>query len=76
MYFYNIKIGQDLILRLYENVKGNKKSVTELVNETIREYLDSTMIRIKENETIIRLQPGSNYKIISNPVKKNVQSEN
>ena len=76
MYFYNIKIGQDLILRLYENVKGSKKSVTELVNETIAEYLDSTMIRIKENEAIIRLQPGSNYRIISNPVKKNVQSEN
>lgn len=74
MYFYNIKIGQDLILRLYENVKGSKKSVTELVNETIREYLDSTVIR--KNEKVIRLQPGSNYRIISNPVKKNVQSEN
>lgn len=56
-----------MILRLFEYDKECKKTITELVNEIIREYLDSTVIR--ENEKVIRLQPGTNYRIIQCPIK-------
>ena len=67
MYYYNIKISHDLILRLFEYDKECKKTITEVVNEIIREYLDSTVIG--ENEKVIRLQPGTNYRIIQCPIK-------
>lgn len=56
-----------MILRLFEYDEECKKTITELVNEIIREYLDSTVIR--ENEKVIRLQPGTNYRIIQCSVK-------
>ena len=64
MYFYNIKISEDLILRLFEYKYDNEKkeTITELVNAMLRGYLDSPVIR--ENEKEIRLQPGTNYRII------------